>query len=577
MVTVRRGLLLVFVVLLVLLVAAGAALAQKPTKVVIITMDQMKPWYAQAYDMTNILWLEKHGANFKRATVGQMASETVVSHNTIVSGQLPKHMGWSDEVTRLVRPLMKVDANGQPTGEFYPAGSIVTVGDLSYLQYQQLIEDLGYPKLGDYMHKAFPGSVVANLGGKYYQVASTAASSSDFWVTYGSKKKTVDLPDPAVLPWIGTYRGPDPNGKVPSYILDDNRFMISTGNHAALGNDYYNTDVDKPAYLYPEDGRMVPGPYDTNLGGDDWVADAAAKVIANEDWSALHLNFSGIDKIGHMWGGGSVDTLANYGWDPDSLMKEVHMPWIAKNADDQVGKVIAALKASGDWNSTLFVVLADHGATNAENAHYVDASGGGNLSWYYDPNNQCVNTTYGRAGANNAAVLGPLNATGNLAYSYQSTAIEAWLIDNSWAKKMESAAVMKTMPDVIATYVRMGDKYKLVAKGAMTRSEHKWWASHAQQIVNTMAFDGAADVVGLLADHTSYGVYGDHGGAQREVQRIPMVMYAKGMQHISSGAPFHLVDVLPTVLRSMGIKQMAPMDGKAYNLPLTGAKCKTRH
>ncbi len=26
-------------------------------------------------------------------------------------------------------------------------------------------------------------------------------------------------------------------------------------------------------------------------------------------------------------------------------------------------------------------------------------------------------------------MLAPLNATGNLAYSYQSTAIEAWLID----------------------------------------------------------------------------------------------------------------------------------------------------
>ena len=204
----------------------------------------------------------------------------------------------------------------------------------------------------------------------------------------------------------------------------------------------------------------------------------------------------------------------------------------------------------------------------AANAHYVDASGGANLSWYYDPNNQAANTTYGRTGANNAAVLAPLNATGNLAYSYQSTAIEAWLIDSSWAKKMESAAVMKTMPDVIATYARMGNHYKLVSKGAMTVAERKWWATHAQDLVDTMAWDGAADVVGLLKDHTSYGAFGDHGGAQREVQRIPMVMYAAGMSHINSGAPFHLVDVLPTVLRNMGIKQMAPMDGKAYNLPI---------
>ena len=39
----------------------------------------------------------------------QMASETVVSHNTIVSGLLPKHMGWSDEVMRDVeqRPRLR--------------------------------------------------------------------------------------------------------------------------------------------------------------------------------------------------------------------------------------------------------------------------------------------------------------------------------------------------------------------------------------------------------------------------------------------------------------------------------------
>ena len=140
---------------------------------------------------------------------------------------------------------------------------------------------------------------------------------------------------------------------MPAYIANDDRFKISIGNDLSTAspspapNDYYGTKTDKPAYLYPEDGRMVPGPYETNLGGDDWVADAAIKVIENEDWSALHLNFSGIDKIGHMWGGGNVDTLANYDWDPDSIMAQVHMPWIAKNADDQVGRLMKALKAEG--------------------------------------------------------------------------------------------------------------------------------------------------------------------------------------------------------------------------------------
>ena len=203
-----------------------------------------------------------------------------------------------------------------------------------------------------------------------------------------------------------------------------------------------------------------------------------------------------------------------------------------------------------------------------EEAHYVDAAGGGNLSWYYDPNEVAKNTTYGRFGANNEAVLAPLNATGNLAYSYQSTAIEAWLIDRSWTKKAEAAAAVRAMPDVIATYVRWGDRYVLTSRGSMTRAERIWWEGHGQRLVNTMASPTGPDVVGLLKDQTGYGVYGDHGGAQREVQRVPMVMYVKGMKPKVSTAPFRLVDVLPTVLYNMGIKKMAPMDGRAYSLGL---------
>ena len=252
-----RLVLLLSVVLLVLLVAAGAALATqpKPTKVVIITMDQMKPWYAQAYDMTNILWLQKHGANFKKATVGQMASETVVSHNSMVSGLFPKHMGWSDEVLRLEKPLM----DGK--GGFYPAGSIVTVGDLSYDQYTQLIDDIGYPKLGEYMHGAFPGSTVANFGPKYYQVASTAASSSDIWVTYGSRG---DVTDAMGLPWSGQVSRPVRRQCAPptSRATIASRSAPASHGRPSPLNDYYRTNTDKPAYLYPEDGRQVPGPYD---------------------------------------------------------------------------------------------------------------------------------------------------------------------------------------------------------------------------------------------------------------------------------------------------------------------------
>ena len=132
---VRTGVLFAFVVLLVLLVAAGAALAAKPTKVMIVVMDQMQPGYAEKYDMQNVLWLQNSGVNFKNAWVGDMASETVVSHNVMVSGLYPGHMGWSDEAIRDVDNILG-----------YGENAIVTVGDLGYRRLRQADQGDGLPQ-----------------------------------------------------------------------------------------------------------------------------------------------------------------------------------------------------------------------------------------------------------------------------------------------------------------------------------------------------------------------------------------------------------------------------------------------
>jgi arylsulfatase A-like enzyme len=101
----------------------------------------------------------------------------------------------------------------------------------------------------------------------------------------------------------------------------------------------------------------------------------------------------------------------------------------------------------------------------------------------------------------------------------------------------------------------------------MTPSEHAWWAAHAQTIVNTMASSNGPDVVGLLHDRTSYGVIGDHGGASKESQRVPMVFWSPGLAfHNDTASTFHTTDVLPTILRTMGIPLTHPVDGQARPL-----------
>ena len=100
---------------------SGAGRVHRPTRVMIVVMDQMQPGYAKQFNMTNVLWLQKKGVNFPNAWVGDMASETVVSHNVMVSGLFPKHMGWSDEAFRDVDNILG-----------YGENAIVTSGDLGY-------------------------------------------------------------------------------------------------------------------------------------------------------------------------------------------------------------------------------------------------------------------------------------------------------------------------------------------------------------------------------------------------------------------------------------------------------------
>jgi hypothetical protein len=543
-----RVMLAASVVLLAFLAAAAPALAiHRPSRVIIISMDQMRPEYAKQFDMTNVLWLQSKGVTFPNAYVGDMPSTTVMSHNVMVSGQFPKHMGWSGEAIRDIDNILG-----------YGTDAIVTTGDLGTADFTKLIDNMDYLKIGDYLHAKYPDKKVACVGIKSYQVESQAASSADLWVRMGSSKAY----DPAVPELPGKWRGP--SGNVPSYIAGDTRYRISAGNPW----DTYGTTTAWPSWEAPEDGRYAPGTIAGHESGDAWVADATMAIMEHEDWSGIFINFPAIDHAGHMWGGGEVDTIANYHWDPASSENTIHMPWVAKNADNQVGRLIAKLKELDQLDDTLIVVTGDHGSLHADHFYGVNALNGANAGWYagswypgYGSDSHVPNTSPGPPS------LKPLMDTGNVAFSMQCTDIDTWLINRSGPEKRKAAAVMATLPGVIATYVRYGDRYQLYSStsATMTPSERIWWMAHGQELVNTM---DSADLVGLLADDTGYGAYGDHSGAQAASQRIPMVWYMPGIKHTVSNRQIRLVDILPTMLEAMNIKGVEPLDGTAYDLKL---------
>jgi len=261
-----------------------------------------------------------------------------------------------------------------------------------------------------------------------------------------------------------------------------------------------------------------------------------------------------------MWGG--LTDTAVYAAGSDEEMS--HLRFIARNADAQLGRVIDKLRALDQLDQTLIVLTADHGGTPATHHDGVNQAARSDFNWYYG---QDPDETYLQPSPS----LSPLVGTGNVAFSYQDTAIRTWLTDASLAKKQEAAVLMRSMPDVIATYYLSGDYYQLDSDQTstpMTTEERDWWSLHGNELVDTMAAPWAADVVGLLRDETSYGVAGDHGGAQRTVQHVPMVISGPGIgAGMTPAQAFRCVDILPTVLDRMGITPTAPLDGVAVPLP----------
>ncbi|MEO5651990.1 MAG: alkaline phosphatase family protein [Marmoricola sp.] len=519
-----------------------------PKRVVIIVVDALRKDFVEKYDMRNIKSLMRGGTNFPHSYLGHMGSETVVTHNVLTSGLLPKHMGWTDEGYRDVDGVL-APRDADPSNDFY------LPGDLSKDQLYALQNHAGYKKLQDYLHEKFPGKKVATVSPKTYAAWAFGGATSDITVTFGSK---IDCGD-----GNGANTRAPSGVNVPSYIAEPHcgRYYVD-GNKAH----YYDTD-NLPARMYPLDGnRYTVGHDPAHQGGDVWAADAAMDIMKNEDWSGVFVTLPGVDKSAHMWG--SVDDPGAAGFANGD--NATHLAAAAKVADQQVGRILASLKQSGQLDDTLVVLTADHGQMSARTflGKTTDTAAGfpadprGYYNWYYadTPVNDYLDPS---------DWVKPLVETGNVGVSFQDSAIRVWLKDNSAAKKGQAAGIVSGMRGVMATFVRHGSRYRLVSTlkpKRLTHSEWRWFNKHGREIVNTSAAKYGADVIGLLRNHTTAGVAGDHGGAQYEAQNIPIVFYGAGTTAVDNGAPIRSVDVMPTIMRSMRMTPSAPLDGKAYRL-----------
>jgi hypothetical protein len=522
---------------------AGAEPPDRPSRVMIVVIDQWLPEYVDRFGMVNARAVMNGGVNFERAMLGHMAAETVISHNVITSGLFPKHMGWSNEVFRDVD-----DKLGGGAGAYYVTSS------LGCGQFNTLLTG-AYPKLDDH------------LGGKFISVgqkttaacpAGHPADPEDIVVHIGSRNLNCDAP----LGLPNRWRRPG-GANIPAYINvpECGRFYVN-----AAASLTYGTGTTPPAWMYPLDGnRFAVGTDPAHLGGDVWTADAAIELMRHEaDWKGMMVSFGSVDKMAHMWG---TDDTGPSGVGDDTF-EQAHLPFAVRTADQQLGRVLGELEAQGIRDETLVVLTTDHGGQTAHRYHGIErnrdgTARDGNLNWYYGHD---ADETYETA----QPALKPLtDLEPNLDFSYQDGHVAAWLDDRSPEALAEGAAAMRQLPDVIAAYVRDGDRYQRTGPlGEMSGRERAWWVRFGRQLVDTMAAPYGPDVVGLLRDDTSYGVRGDHGGHQESIQRVPMAFSWPGLQPHARRERIRAVDIVPTVLDLMGVQKVGatPLDGEAYEL-----------
>ena len=546
------------------------AARDRPSRVVIIVLDQARPDTIDRYRMKNVQKLQRSGASFPNALVGHMAAETVISHNVITSGLLPKHMGWSNEVYRDAAQVLG------PQGAYYVTSS------MSCAQFGTLINAGGYSKLQDYLDAKFgEASAFASIAQKRTSACTSGQTSSavpDGTVAPDPEDIIFQIRGDNVSTQCGSgWRKPEYVGLARAYFGFTNDCTDRWWTFQGAGA--YGTGALSPANIYPLDGnRFVPGFDPDHIGGDNWSADAAIGFIQNEpQWRGLLVSLGGIDKLGHMWG---PEDRGERGATPGSVEEMRHLPFVAKNADKQVGRIVEALKASRLLDETLIVITADHAAQTGRSFQGVLAPEVENpactlpsigirsdCNWYFGK--ETVESEDYRDPSPAVAQLRDALA-GNLDFSYQDGHVAAWLKDNSLAKKREAAAAVLRMPGVIASYHTNAaqDDYRLFGTNQMRRDERSWFVKHGEQLVDTMAAPSGPDVVGLVATDVTYGVIGDHGGHNRLIQNIPLVFYGPGVGSKDPNTEARLVDVMPTVLRTMGIGfDPADLDGEAVRLP----------
>jgi hypothetical protein len=470
-----------------------------------LVFDQMRPDYIDRFGLRNFQSFRASSRHYPEAYVGHLGSQTVVSHLVIPTGLLPKALPWQDDVL-----LDRAGKLGKP-------GAAYETARLTQEQFWKLLAFVPASRhVGTKIREKHGGKIIA-VGEKDYSTLLLGSPIADAIVTLARLS--------------GECRPMGVN--VPEYIAANPRFTLDCAKT-------YGTGLST---IYSLDGsRYVPGDDGTRPGGDVWTTDAALEIINREPWSGLFLTFGGIDKVGHMLGEADGGGLG-------SVPSAYRLADVARVADEQLGRILDVLKRRNLFERTLIVVTADHG---------------GQQNRFYLGNNKyqsCCPLENSEARVEPPYWIEHLLQIGKLQTSYQDTSVKIWLADRSEANAKAVTGGMADISGMTEIYALRSSngrwRYERVFSrlDEQTPSFRAWAVSHSESLMDTMASEGAPDLVGLLADGFGFGRIGDHGGAQESVQRIPLMIRVPGEAGTVRPEPLRLADIAPQITELMRLDQ----------------------
>ena len=482
---------------------ATAAAKPKPDKVVIIVVDALSREIVEKYDMANVEALMADGVNTPRGYLGHTGSVTVVTHNVITSGMLPKHMGWTNEGYRDV------------DGVLGPEGGLYITSDFGYDQMSPLQEHAGYPHLSDYLDDT----------GKVFTVSPKAYAA--YGLAAPGRPTPRSSPSPAAPPASPGCA----TGSRPACRARRRTSSGTCGSPLLVERDKGYDTLQFPAQLYPAtDDRYVVGDEPGHQGGDIWATDAALDIMDHEAGRLERpLRQPPRSRQGRPHVGRRQRPRGRHArLRPDDAHGVRRGDRRRPGGPDHGRARGAAASSTPRWSSSPPTTGRSRPPKGTGTATSSPSNDYGFYNWYYgDPENDIF---YDQP----QAALQPLVDTGNVGFSYSDSSLNVWLTDQSPAAVAEAAAVMADLPDVTAVWRRDGDHFDRVSPvrcgpDVTPAARRRGSRARPRSSSTPRRRDYGPDLIATLPDNTTYSVLGDHGGIQRTTQQIPIVFAGAGL------------------------------------------------